>query len=561
MDSHKKDVKDLKDLMEFSDVQKQMILNMICNSGILHRPIDIAEDVYKDTGIDKWAQELPELAGSKTLVKHIIRNPISDIGLLKQRQNTYTCNQIDFSTLKQFEDDALWVYKLNDEIKKNNLINVLFPSMFLVSYINYVSPLLELYHIAKIYLIPLNVIIYPILSILAPLYYLNRYMMFNISVKTYISILLKFLRFLFTFSGNIKATIIKLFTIVSYMLLFVYNLYQTVEYSYMLFKIKNMMYAKMCNLNIFLREAGTIISSVSPNIIKPFVNISYDSSDLMDLPDNFTSIYKIWKDQHIKDKISKVLVIIYTIDVINSFSNLKIQRNWCLTRYSDNTKIWNMKNPVLSSSQVANPVDLSRNIILTGPNAAGKTTYVKSILSNIILSQTFGLANAFRANTIIYNSIISFMRITDILGSKSYFEVEAEYCRIMMDKAYNISVNKKNALFLMDEPMHSTPPTEGMATAFAVAEYIGNLDGTNVILTTHFHKLTTLEDIYPDTFLNLSVDAIPLEEGFHFPYTVKKGHSYQCIAIELLSSKEFPESVIKSAIKMKNKIYSEINSK
>lgn len=561
MDSHKKDVKELKDLMEFSDLQKQMILNTICSSDILHKPIDVAEDVYKDTGIDKWVQSLPELAGSKTLINNIIHNPINDVSLLRQRQNTYMRDQIDFSTLKQYEDDALWVYKLNDEIKKNNLINVLFPSMFIVSYINYVSPILEFYHIAKIYLIPLNVILYPILSLLAPLYYFNRYMMFNISLKTYVSILYKFVRFLFTFTGNIKATVIKIFTIVSYILLFVYNLYQTVEYSYMLFKIKNMMYSKMCNLNIFLREASAIINSLPSNIIKPFVNISYDSQDMIDLPDNFTSIYKIWKDQHIKDKISKVLVFIYSIDVINSFSNLKNQRNWCMTRYSDNTKLWNMKNPVLSSSQIANPVDLSRNIILTGPNAAGKTTYVKSILSNIILSQTFGLVNAFRANTIIYDSIISFMRITDILGSKSYFEVEAEYCRIMMEKAHDISDKKKNALFLMDEPMHSTPPTEGMATAFAVAEYIGNLQGTNIILTTHFHKLTTLEDIYPDTFVNLSVDAIPLEKGFHFPYTVKKGHSYQCIAIELLSSKEFPESVIKSAIKMKNKIYNEINSK
>jgi DNA mismatch repair ATPase MutS len=62
--------------------------------------------------------------------------------------------------------------------------------------------------------------------------------------------------------------------------------------------------------------------------------------------------------------------------------------------------------------------------------------------------------------------------------------------------------------------------------------------------------------------MNLSVEAIPMANyQFVFPYQIKKGYSYQCIAIELLSSKDFPEDVIKSAINMKNKICEEINSR
>jgi DNA mismatch repair protein MutS len=239
------------------------------------------------------------------------------------------------------------------------------------------------------------------------------------------------------------------------------------------------------------------------------------------------------------------------------------KHDWSLCNYSkDNTKIWNMKNPVLSSAQVSNPVNLSKNIIMTGPNAAGKTTYVKSILSNIILAQTFGVVNALKADICLYDNIISFMRITDVLGSKSYFEAEAEYCMRMMQKAKYLSDNNLKGLFLMDEPMHSTPPTEGMSTAYAVAEYIGKLKGTTVILTTHFHKLVLLETEYPQYFVNLSVEAYKQADGtFNFPYKIKKGHSYQCIAIELLLSKEFPKEVITSAINMKNKICSELVDK
>lgn len=548
------------DLLDFSDVKKKAILDKIFDKNIFYKSIDVSNDVYNDTNIDKWSETLPVLEGGKMLIKKLIRNPVADESLLKQRQESYYHYLLDFEAIKEYENDVLWVYKLNDEIKENNLINVLYPSTYIISYINYIQPLLELYHIYKIYFVPLNVIIYPIMSLFAPLYYLNKYLKFNISITTYISMLTKFGKLLFTFSGDVKSTFLKLVTVFSYILLFVYNAYQTVEYSYMLYDIKRTLNKKLDGLNKFLLNAIKIIQSVPNNLIKPFVILNDISSSIAQVKD-FTNIYKLWKHHEVQNHVTNILLTIYAIDAIHSISQLKNRHNWCITNYSDNTKMWNMKNPVLHCKQVANPIDLSRNIVLTGPNAAGKTTYVKSILANIILSQTIGMAYAIKADTIIYDTIVSFMRITDILGSKSYFEVEAEYCLKMMEKAEYISQNKKKGLFMMDEPMHSTPPTEGMSTAFAVTEYIGNLPGTNIILTTHFHKLTLLEQTYPERFINLSVEAIPNGDGFIFPYTVKRGFSYQCIAIELLTTKQFPNSVIKSAINMKNKICQENSSR
>lgn len=547
--------KDAQKLMEFTSVKKNAILNNLVDSCKLYPSIDVSDDVYKDTNIEDWCKKIPHLAGSKLLIKKIVRNPINNVQLLLSRQKSYQKFNIDFTSLEEYEDDVLWIYKLDDELKDNNLVDILYPSTFIISYLNYIEPLLECYHTYKIYYVPISSIVYPIMSIFAPLYYLNGYMKFNISIKTYLNMLYKFIKMLFTFDqGSLKTNLIKIITICAYLFLFLYNIYQTSEYSLMLYRIKNMITNKINNLNIFLKQATQIINSVPKNLVKQFVDI--DSMDIQSV--KYTNLYTIWKDPRIKQTISNILLNLYTIDIIHHISYVRFSLNWCCPEYSQKTIMWNAKNPILSTKQQANPINLSKNIIITGPNAAGKTTYVKSILSNIILSQTFGIVYAIKANTIVYDTIVSLMRISDILGSKSYFEAEAEYCKIMMHKAEYLSNNNQKGLFLMDEPMHSTPPTEGMSTAYAVAEYIGNLKNINIILTTHFHKLTLLEDNYPTNFINLSVEAIKKQDKYFFPYTINNGFSYQCIAIELLSSKEFPDSVIASAINMKNKICNEI---
>jgi len=79
-----------------------------------------------------------------------------------------------------------------------------------------------------------------------------------------------------------------------------------------------------------------------------------------------------------------------------------------------------------------------------------------------------------------------------------------------------------------------------------------------------------LEELYPDKFINLSVDAIAAiaaiatdntntKNRYIFPYKIKRGYSYLCIAIELLDIKEFPSIIIDNAIKMKNKICNDFN--
>jgi hypothetical protein len=553
-------IEEFKELFSFDKEKQNSILNRIITDNIVKGDkIEISDDVYKDTNIDKWARNLPSLEGSKILIERLVRHPINDRELLEKRQKALINYDIDIEILKEYEDDILWIYKIAEEINENNSIEILFPSSFILSYINYIETLLDIYHMYKIFFIPITSILYPISTFVAPYIYLNRYLKMNISFSSYLEIIVQIIKMLCVSTGNFRTDLIKFISIFFYIGIYLYNMYQTYEVAYFLYSTKDKLQNKMEGLVKFVNHSLNIMNNVPKNIIEPYFNIRATYEGIL-INNSMSCIYRIWKDDILKDKLSSLLKTIYAVDVIYSINNLFLEKDWSVVSYNNTeTKFWDAKNPILSDTQISNPVSLGRNIIVTGPNAGGKTTYVKTILSNVILGQTIGIAYSIKSQMILYDTVNSFMRVSDVLGNRSYFEAEAEYCLNMINKAKEINVNNKSALFLMDEPMHSTPPIEGMATAYAVIEYLSKLQGITLIITTHFHRLIKLEEIYPEKFINLSVDAIPMNNKYHFPYKINRGHSYLCIAIELLDIKDFPKDIIDNAIKMKNKICNDIN--
>jgi tRNA A37 threonylcarbamoyladenosine biosynthesis protein TsaE len=552
-------LKEFEELFDFDISKKQLILNKIITNDIIKgNKIDISDDVYKDTNIDKWISKLPILEGSQILIEKLVKHPINDRELLEKRQNTIINYDIDIEILKEYENDILWIYKIAEEINNNSSIEILFPSTFIINYINYIEQVLDLYHLYKIYFIPATSILYPLSAFIAPYLYLTNYLKMNISITSYIEIFYNIIKLMFKTTGNFRTDITKFISIFLYVGVYLYNMYQTYEIALFLHNTKYKLHAKMQGLVHFIRHSQNIMKNLPSNIIAPYFNIN-ETYQRININNSMTDIYRIWKDDSIKKDISSLLKTIYAIDVIETINKLLLSGEWSKVSYSNQTLLWDAKNPILKDDQIANPINLDKNIIVTGPNAGGKTTYVKTILSNVILAQTIGITYSLRSQIILYDTINSFMRVSDILGTRSYFEAEAEYCLNMINKAVEISNINKKGLFLMDEPMHSTPPTEGMATAYAVIEYLSKLNGITLIITTHFHRLVKLEELYPNKFINLSVDAIPHNNKYIFPYKIKRGYSYLCIAIELLDIKEFPSIIIDNAIKMKNKICDDFN--
>jgi hypothetical protein len=562
------EIKNLEKLLDFDNNSKKYILDKFINNYAdkynnqnKNNYIDITDEIYKDTNILKWSENIPMLDGSKLLLNNIIKNPINNKELLIKRQQSYFLDYDDdsFDILKKYENDILWIYKLNEEINNDNAINILFPKSIFWKLINEYECLLDSYHIYRILFIPLSALFYPLTAFFAPYYYVKKYLKFDITIYSYLSVIKNFFSIFFHNTGNLKYNIFKFIIFCLYIFLYLYSIYQNFEFSYMLYKTKKNLHKKMQGVLNFINESNKIINYFNYNIgnvndlIRPYVtsDINYNK---ISITNTMTNIYKLWKNKDtIKTNIDNLLITIYSLDILNQISKTKFYLNYSFPQYNNNiTKIWNMKNPLLSDIQISNPLSLNKNIIITGPNAAGKTTYVKSLLANIILSQTIGLTYSNKSQMKIYDCIYSFMRINDELGSKSYFEAEAELCATMIDKSIDIKISNKSGIFFMDEPMNSTPPIEGISTAFAVCEKIGTNPNIDLLITTHFFKLTTLEKTYPTHFINLSVNAIQnYDNSFTFPYKIKKGSSKQCIAIELLDKKNFPEDVINSAKNIK----------
>tara|TARA_B110000008_G_C16976938_1_gene566275 strand:+ start:3709 stop:5436 length:1728 start_codon:yes stop_codon:yes gene_type:complete len=562
------EIKNLEKLLDFDNNNKKYILDKFINNYFdkynneyKDSYIDVSNEIYKDTNILKWSDNIPILDGSKILLNNIIKNPINNKELLLKRQKSYFLDYDDdsFDILKEYENDILWIYKLNEEINNDNAINILFPTSIFWKLINEYEYLLDSYHIYRILFVPLSALFYPLTAFFAPYYYVKKYLKFDISVYSYFSVIKNFFSIFFQNTGNFKYNIFKFIVFCLYIFLYLYSIYQNFEFSYMLYKTKKILHKKMQGVINFINESNKIINYFNNNIANVNNIIScYVTSDInynvINITNTMTNIYKFWKNKNnIKDIIDNLLITIYTLDIINQISKTKFNLNYSFPQYNNQiTQIWNMKNPLLSDMQISNPLSLNKNIIITGPNAAGKTTYVKSLLSNIILSQTIGLTYSNKSLIKIYDCIYSFMRINDELGSKSYFEAEAELCAKMINKSIDIQNLNKSGIFFMDEPMHSTPPIEGISTAYAVCEKIGTNTNVDLLITTHFFKLTTLENTYPYNFINLSVNAIHnIDNTFTFPYKIKKGSSNQCIAIELLDKKNFPEDVINSAKNIK----------
>ena len=542
-----------------------ILLDEILKNTYDKNKIIISDNVYTDTNINEWIKTKPSTMGGVKLIDKLIKTPINDKKLLLNRQKSnYIIPKYQLEILKNCEKELLWIMTLKKEIDEDMAINLLYPSTVIINNINHSSYILNTYHFYKIVIIPLLCLFYPISIIYSPYYYLNNYLKLDITFMKYIGFICQALKLLFQLSGNIKADISKIITVFAYIAIYIYSMYQSFYMSYIIYKTRERLLNKLNGLIEFIKTSITVIKQTK-DIWKPYflylipeTEINTSIERLSKLNNDISTIYKLWKYDNYKDDIIILLKIIYTIDIIDCITKLKYTNLWSLPTYDNtNTKLWNVNNPLLSSNQVSNPVNLAKNIIITGVNAGGKTTYVKSITINIILAQTLGIIYAIKGNVYLYDAITSFMRVSDEVGSKSYFEAETEYCNNMINVADNLYKLNKRGLFLMDEPMHSTPPIEGVAVAFSVAEYLANIKGMTLIITTHFHNLIELEEKYKSLFINLNVNATFNEntKTYDFNYKINRGGSKQIIAIELLEKNKFNKKIINSAIEMKNKLY------
>jgi DNA mismatch repair ATPase MutS len=547
------------EIIDINEKQIKLILHTFLDNFEISDKIDVSESIYNDTNIENWISNKTTTIGGSIVINHLIKNPINNKEKLINRQKkSFEILNYQLKILKENEKDILWILNLKKEIDENSSIKLLFPYLYYLNNLNNHRTFLDIYHIYKIIFVPISCFIYPISIIVTPFFYIKKQLKLNISIHQYIKIFYEILKLMIKPTGNYKKDLFKIISFFIYIFIYIYSIYQTFILSYIIYKMRNKLLEKMKGLINFIKTSITIIKSSNNSWIYHYLynvpnNLNLD--ELEKLNYDLSSIFKLWMNEKLKEDILTILKIIYTLDAINVITKLKKEKYWCLPNYSNETKILDIRNPILINNQQPNPVLLEKNLIITGVNAGGKTTYVKSIASNIILSQTFGIINALKGNIIIYDALISIMRIKDEVGISSYFEAETTCCNKMIEIADELSKKGKRGVFILDEPMHSTPPLEAISVAYAITKYLGNLKGISLIITTHFHKLIELEK--NKNFINLCVSANKIDGKYIFDYKIKRGGSRQTIAIELLEKHKLKEEIINSAIEFKNKLYLE----
>lgn len=198
-----------------------------------------------------------------------------------------------------------------------------------------------------------------------------------------------------------------------------------------------------------------------------------------------------------------------------------------------------------NDNPVKNTIKFNKNKIITGPNASGKTTILKSTLINIIFTQQFGCGFYESAELTPFKYIHCYLNIPDTSGRDSLFQAEARRCKEIIDV---INDNKRERHFcVFDELYSGTNPEEAETSATAFMLYLQKYKNVTSLLTTHFvkvcKKLDKIEGIE-------NFKMITEKNGSRIKYTYKldKGISEVKGGINVLSEMNYPKEIIDNTI-------------
>ena len=215
------------------------------------------------------------------------------------------------------------------------------------------------------------------------------------------------------------------------------------------------------------------------------------------------------------------------------------------TQFTDNNKKTIIKNNYYAclkdSTPVKNDIKLKKNMIITGPNASGKTTVLKSTLINILFSQQFGCGFYDSAIISPFHHIHCYLNIPDTSGRDSLFQAEARRCKEILD---TIDSNKKERHFCtFDELYSGTNPDEAIASAKSFMEYIVKKKTVSCILTTHFvkvcKKLSKNENV-----MNCHMETEKVNDKLKYKYKLKQGISEIKGGISVLTEMNYPKEIL-----------------
>jgi DNA mismatch repair protein MutS len=194
---------------------------------------------------------------------------------------------------------------------------------------------------------------------------------------------------------------------------------------------------------------------------------------------------------------------------------------------------------------VANDAELDQEnrqvLLVTGPNMAGKSTYMRQVALIVILSQIGSFVPAEEAEISIVDRV--FTRIgaaDDLTGGRSTFMVE------MSETCHALKEATRRSLILLDEVGRGTSTYDGMALAHAIVEYIHDHVGAKTLFSTHYHELTKLEESL-SRLKNVHAQCIERNGKVVFLHRIVPGGADRSYGIQVAELAGLPKEVITRA--------------
>ena len=196
------------------------------------------------------------------------------------------------------------------------------------------------------------------------------------------------------------------------------------------------------------------------------------------------------------------------------------------------------------SSHIKNNVKLNKNLVITGPNASGKTTVLKSALINILLTQQFGCGFYEKALIKPYKHIHCYLNIPDTSGRDSLFQAEARRCKEILD-IIKESPKSEEHFCVFDELYSGTNPEEAVMSSLAFMEYLAGFKNVNSILTTHFIQVCKkLNENKSFSNYHMVTKRDNEKNSFIYTYILKKGISNVKGGFKVLKDMDYPEELL-----------------
>lgn len=242
------------------------------------------------------------------------------------------------------------------------------------------------------------------------------------------------------------------------------------------------------------------------------------------------------------------------LDVLAALAHVAVERRWVKPEIDEKLRIAikGGRHPVVEAlipdgSFVPNDTLLDENqrlIVLTGPNMAGKSTYLRQVALIVLLAQIGSFVPAERAQIGLVDRIFTRIGAADDLGTgQSTFMVE-------MNEAANILHHAtERSLIVIDELGRGTSTYDGMALAQAIAEYIHDKIGARTLISTHYHELTRLPERLPRA-RNYRTEVAEHRGRIRFLYTVVPGGADRSYGLNVARMAGIPAEVLQRARKL-----------